>query len=755
MPKPSRVEWFIVGLILGLVAAGLILATAESAFGQDDEVRGHYMGPPDNCTHGQTISWDATAREWVCATASGGGGGGPFTCGIPALTLSTSSAAGDSGQAICTNSVLAIFDVGVPAPLAVTADAGNASTAARRNHVHPFPASLMAANGDLLTITSDGATVTAEPTAGRSLRLEADGSINFNAGTGFLLDTAAGNVTIMDPIVFHAAPRPDANGSVGIGVAGTGILDAYFANLLNVYTTRVVFNDVTGFGNGTLTINMRGLETQTLELPVWYLQDDNLDKLEFTSDGTDTTLQWTRPNGDLKLKDEGGIEVAIFHDSSFGNYGIWNKGHMLVGEGTALLTDVGENQVLAVAERVSDTPYSELLRLAPTVDTNICSGGTGTLGITTATYGLQLATGFECTDGGGVPVGEQFTLKGHSVNWGGSLGGAALVGNAQDVVLFEAAANITIPAASAAWMGEIVGYRLDNLTFTNAGSSYRSYGLKIETGGNAPATARWAGMFGGDVQLTAGNRLRFGSTLTTQATDAILRQAAGTLRFEIGGTGELDLNLNALQPVATGGLGLGAANLGFSVLVLNQSGGGNEITFSAGTLGGDRTLAWSQDGNYTLTLNGSPTLNNWFDQDVRTTASPTFVSPVVTTSLLPDATGGASIGSATLGFTDAFFKDSVNAVEHRVQMTGATADRTLTVDVTDADRTLKLPIGYTNVNTHGMMFWGDSSDSFDTGDEVCPSHSLVCVTTFTPAGVSQTCAFDHGTAGTYFYALCK
>ena len=45
------------------------------------------------------------------------------------------------------------------------------------------------------------------------------------------------------------------------------------------------------------------------------------------------------------------------------------------------------------------------------------------------------------------------------------------------------------------------------------------------------------------------------------------------------------------------------------------------------------------DADRTITLSGNPTLDNWFDQSVKTSASPTFVSPIASTSLI--------IGAAT------------------------------------------------------------------------------------------------------------
>jgi hypothetical protein len=60
----------------------------------------------------------------------------------------------------------------------------------------------------------------------------------------------------------------------------------------------------------------------------------------------------------------------------------------------------------------------------------------------------------------------------------------------------------------------------------------------------------------------------------------------------------------------------------------------------------------------------------------------------------------------------------------------------------------------TGVTTHGVMMWGDSSDSFDLGSEVCAGIGLSCQTTHQMDGTNQTCSYDHGTATTYFMAHC-
>ena len=81
-----------------------------------------------------------------------------------------------------------------------------------------------------------------------------------------------------------------------------------------------------------------------------------------------------------------------------------------------------------------------------------------------------------------------------------------------------------------------------------------------------------------------------------------------------------------------------------------------------------------------------------------------------------------------------------------------------TLDYDDSPVTvdIKAPLVQgTGAATHGPMLWGDGSDAFDTGDEICQTQGLSCQTTFAVDGINQTCGFDHGATGSYFYAFCK
>jgi hypothetical protein len=82
---------------------------------------------------------DPYARVQLPLTAAVGGGGGTF--GTPALTLSTTNAAGSASTGVRTDATVAVFDTTAPVTQAFgdSAAAGSAGKAARRDHRHGMP----------------------------------------------------------------------------------------------------------------------------------------------------------------------------------------------------------------------------------------------------------------------------------------------------------------------------------------------------------------------------------------------------------------------------------------------------------------------------------------------------------------------------------------------------------------------------------------------------------------------------------------
>lgn len=109
-------------------------------------------------------------------------------------------------------------------------------------------------------------------------------------------------------------------------------------------------------------------------------------------------------------------------------------------------------------------------------------------------------------------------------------------------------------------------------------------------------------------------------------------------------------------------------------LHLLDTGGDHDLIIAPGSdVSADRTLTITTgDSDRTITLSGDPTLSDWFDQNVKAAASPTFA--------------GVTLGNTGLHLLD------TNASHDLIIAPGSdiTADRTLTLTTGDANRTITL-----------------------------------------------------------------
>ena len=112
-------------------------------------------------------------------------------------------------------------------------------------------------------------------------------------------------------------------------------------------------------------------------------------------------------------------------------------------------------------------------------------------------------------------------------------------------------------------------------------------------------------------------------------------------------------------------------NTGLKVLDTNSS---DYLTIKPGSnLTGDRVFTLTTgDSDRTLTLSGDPTLGDWFDQDVKTTGSPTFV--------------GVTVGNTGLHILDL---DDSNYLAIKAG-SDLTSNRTFTLTTGNSDRVLTL-----------------------------------------------------------------
>jgi len=113
-------------------------------------------------------------RRLIAGTAlslSDGGPNGTISLGAtlvaPAIVLGTAAAAGVANNMIRSDATIVAFDATTPADLASTASTGVIALAARRDHVHRFPTSLLStANLATLTFTDNGSDMQLEGTLG-------------------------------------------------------------------------------------------------------------------------------------------------------------------------------------------------------------------------------------------------------------------------------------------------------------------------------------------------------------------------------------------------------------------------------------------------------------------------------------------------------------------------------------------------------------------------------------------------------------
>lgn len=473
----------------------------------------------------------------------------------------------------------------------------------------------------------------------------------------------------------------------------------------------------------------------------------NFDALVLTSDGTDLTLTSSRAGADLFISDQTGTPMVQLIESTNSARGLKVNGHGLFGRGSmSVLLPSAENILTLAGQTSASVAFSEGLHIEPVFNFDQAASP-----ITAGAYVATLDAGFE-PDSGGAAI----ALTGHRVLLStGAVGGAAFTGTVNPVTGFDIDINLVWPAGSPATTA-LVGLDIGALQIGTVPPT-RSYGARISSAGNG--VSAWAASLNGMTQVATTNKLGLGRANTVLPTNS-LRAKTSTgqiLVMELNSADRYEWDTGTYYPFTNGGAALGKDGNGWSTLILKDTAASFESTlqFTNTGISADNALTLNLlNASRSLTISGSSAIN----QDVTTTGIPTFSSVVASSSFLPDATGGADIGTSSLGFGSLWMKDTSAAFEDRIVFTSSTtltADRTLTIDMTDASQTLRLPIGSTGAATRGSTWWGDGSDAFDTGNEVCGDRSLACQTTFTPAGANQTCAFDHGTAGTYFYALCS
>lgn len=190
------------------------------------------------------------------------------------------------------------------------------------------------------------------------------------------------------------------------------------------------------------------------------------------------------------------------------------------------------------------------------------------------------------------------------------------------------------------------------------GSSTRNIGIRIPslTGGTTTVALDASN----EIHLALTSRLGFGGAALGTGTHGIAFASVGgsRLSFDISGTATYRMEAAAFAPQTTGLAGLGSAARGWLDLWLKDTSAAFEdrIVFTSSVaLTADRTVTVDVvNGSRTLKIQGNPTLDNWFDQSVKTTDLVTHSGIATSDTLIPlrmTSSGGGrvDIGPASEG----------------------------------------------------------------------------------------------------------
>ena len=375
------------------------------------------------------------------------------------------------------------------------------------------------------------------------------------------------------------------------------------------------------------------------------------DTLIHTSDGTNQTLQWSRSLALLRFIDPTGTPIAVLYpaNDSLQRRGLYVNGHMQVGQGTSFWSSNPQaNILLNIVEDTNDTwnatdftgGFSTALQIQPQLNADIAQA---IQAYTLAEYSFRLNAGFDTTDGagGGIPT----TLTGANHQILSSLT-APLVGSLSTIIMSNFNVNFSLNGTPTA-PTEMNGIRITNLSITNPVPT-RTIGIKAT--GSFSGTTTWGIMASSAVQMNTTNRFYFGGTLTTQGSVYMGRGPSATEAIvAVSGTPEYSYFAASFGPYSAGGYTaktLGTPTTPWAGIYLTDGGYSTEIiTTSSVAMTAARILTIDvQNSARSISLQGNPTLSDWFNQNVKTTAD-------VTHNGLKLGAGGLDLGTGTLPTT--------------------------------------------------------------------------------------------------------
>lgn len=165
-------------------------------------------------------------------------------------------------------------------------------------------------------------------------------------------------------------------------------------------------------------------------------------------------------------------------------------------------------------------------------------------------------------------------------------------------------------------------------------------------------------------------------------------------------------------------------NIGLHILDTDAS---HDLVIKAGSnLSADRTLTLTTgDSDRTITLTGNPTLDDWFDQSVKTTASPTFTGLDLSEGNITNV-GDISLDSISaddgtnilvkhkLAFTQTDFNEYIDSLADGYLDYSVTTAHRFNMSTVDTDVRVEF-IGTTN---SGILTWMEDEDYFKFSDDI-------------------------------------
>jgi len=230
-------------------------------------------------------------------------------------------------------------------------------------------------------------------------------------------------------------------------------------------------------------------------------------------------------------------------------------------------------------------------------------------------------------------------------------------------------------------------------------------------------------------QLTA--RALTATTITIAGTANQITSSAGAQDLSANRTWTLSLPSDVIIPTV-----LTVPNTGLHLLDTNAS---HDLIIAPGSdLTADHTLTLTTgDADRTITLSGNPTLSDWFDQSVKTTANPTFGNLTITSFAANWTNAGRTV--ADLGIVTTV--DINGGTIDGVTIGGASAGA---ITGTTIDATTDFTIG-TTVITDDTIVMGTTGNLLNT---VSTTVNAFGATTTLNIGASATCILNFGGGAT-------